>query len=292
MHRGSTPAIPLVAIVLAASASAVAHADELDPAIEQLARGDGYKVRLAAAINLSKTRDQRAVVALATALIRDDEETIRRVCALGLAKIVDETTPTKAREIAMDALGHAAKDDRAPKVRAAATKALTTLAALRTAPAPAGKGPAVFVNIGGATDLTKKAPRDAEPKLAALLRQVVKRGKYDVDWPGGLPTQQDLARGGTRAFYVAATVALLTVTKRAGRAEVACTVSIRIAPWNGTDGNEKWEASKAASASGSGKVSTGGSDGAIADGMRDCVLAVGEEVAQRQVVPFIKRQLP
>lgn len=282
-------AFPIAAICAVLGPASVARADALDPMIEQLARGDGYKLRLAAAINLSKSRDARAVVALATALIRDDEDTIRRVCALALAKIVDDRTPAKARSIALDALAHAAKGDRAAKVRAAAEKALTSLAALRTAPTGAG-GPAVFVNVGGATDLTKKAPRDAETKLASMVKGVVKRGTYEVDWPGGLPTQRDLERGGTRGFYVAATVAMLTVTTRGSRSEIACTVSIRVAPWSGTDGAEKWEASKAASASGSGKVVTGSADRAIADGMRDCVLAVGEEVALRQVVPFIKRQ--
>lgn len=286
MHRGiGSLALPLAAICAVVGTGSVAHADELDPMIEQLARGDGYKLRLAAAINLSKSHDARAVVALATALIRDDEDTIRRVAALALAKIVDDATAVNARNIALDALAHAAKDDRAAKVRAAATKALTALDGLRTAPS----GPAVFVNVGSATDLTKKAPRDAEVKLASLVKSVVKRGKYEVEWPGGLPSQRDLERGGTHAFYVAATVAMLTVTTRGSRAEIACTVSIRVAPWSGTDGSEKWEASKAASASGSGKVLTGTADRAIADGMRDCVLAVGEEVALRQVVPFIKR---
>jgi hypothetical protein len=284
MHRGiGTCAIVAVCALLAPRS---ARADELDPAIDELAHGDSYKERLAAAINLSKSHDARAVVALATALVRDDEVTIRRVCALALAKIVDEETPAKARSIALDALTHA-KDDKAAKVRTAAQKALVALAALATA--PAGGGPAVFVNVGGATDLTKKAPRDAEGKLAGIVKNVVKRGSYAVEWPGGLPTEKDLTRAGSHGFYVAATIALLTVTKRGTRAEIACTVSIRIAPWSGTDGAEKWEASKAASASGSGKVITGSTDNAVADGMRDCVLAVGEEVAQRQVVPFIKR---
>ena len=267
-----------------------ARADELDPQIEQLGHADSYKVRLAAAINLSKSHDARAVAALATALIRDDEPTIRRVCAIALGKIVDEETPKDTRELALAALKHA-KTERDPKVREAAKNAYDRIADL--AQPGTGGGPTVFVNVGGATDLTHKGPRDLEKRLSGTVRDVVKHSDYAVDWPGGggLPTHGDLAKSGTRAFYVGATVAILDISHKGNHAEVACTVSIRVAPWDGTDGSEKWEASKAATASGSGKATTGGSDGAINDGIRDCVLAVAEEVAARKVVPFIKQLL-
>jgi hypothetical protein len=285
MRRGLVLAAALVALV----ATRRAHADELDPQIDQLGHAESYKVRLAAAINLSKSREAKAVAALSTALIKDEEATIRRVCALALAKIVDESTPSSTRKLALAALDHAAKTDRDPKVRDAAGKAYAQLSTLSTE--PAGSGPDVFVNVGSARDLTHKAPGDLEKRLGNVVKGVVKRSKYAVEWPdgGGLPTHNDLSRGGTRGFYVGATVPTLDINKHGGRSEISCTVSIRVAPWDGTDGKEKWEASKAASATGSGKAETGGSDRAIEDGIRDCVLAVAEEVAQRQVVPFIKR---
>ena len=281
------------AVLLAALAatSTAARADEIDPQIRQLTHSGSYKVRLAAAIELSKTHDARAVAALSTALIRDDESTIRRVCAMALAKIVDEETPASARKLALDSLGHAAKTDRDGKVRAAARRALSQLDALRRHQGRHHRGPPVFVNVGAVKDLTRRAPHDVEPRLARVIKGVVTHvaPSYAVEWPGGLPTQHQLADGGTRGFYVAATVAILRVARRGRRAVVSCTVSIRVAPWNGTDGEERWEASKAASASGSGKAETGSSNGAVAAGIRDCVLAVGEEVAARQVVPFIQR---
>jgi uncharacterized protein (UPF0147 family) len=289
--RGIVLCAAVLLAALAASPTA-ARADEIDPQIRQLTHSGSYKVRLAAAIDLSKTHDPRAVAALSTALIRDDESTIRRVCAMALAKIVDETTPASARKLALESLGHAAKTDRDGKVRTAARRALSQLDALRRRDERHHRGPPVFVNVGVVKDLTRRAPHDVEPRLAHVIKGVVTHvaPSYAVEWPGGgLPTQHQLDDGGTRGFYVAATVAILRVARRGRRSVVSCTVSIRVAPWNGTDGEERWEASKAASASGSGKAETGSSSGAVAAGIRDCVLAVGEEVAARQVVPFIQR---
>jgi uncharacterized protein (UPF0147 family) len=285
MRRG----VLLLAVALVAIAAARARADELDPEIDQLAHAESYKVRLAAAINLSKSHEAKAVAALATALIRDDEPTIRRVCALALAKIIDETTPKSTRELAMRALGQAARSDRDGKVRDAAAKAQATLASIAEEPAGGGGGPDVFVNVGGATDTTHKGPPDLEKRLAGVVRGVVKHSSYAVDWPGGgAPTHSDLTRAGTKAFFVGTTVASIEISKRGGRAQIDCTVAIRIAPWDGTDGAERWEASKAATAKGTGSAETGSSDAMVAGGIRDCVLAVAEEVAERKVVPFIK----
>jgi uncharacterized protein (UPF0147 family) len=283
MRRGAV----LVALVVLCALGAVAIADELDPQIDQLGHAESYKVRLAAAINLSKSRESKAVYALATALVKDDEPTIRRVCALALAKIIDEATPKDARDAAMAALGHAAKSDRDAKVRDAAAKALSSLESVESA--PSGNGPDVFVDIGGATDATHKGPADLEKRLAGLVKSVFKHSTYAVEWPGGgVPTHADLERGGTKAFYVAATVTALDLTRRGSQVEIACKVTIRIAPWDGSDGNERWTAEKSANAKGEGKADTGSSDASIAAGERDCVFAVAEQVATAKVLPFIK----
>lgn len=276
-----------IALVVAAlvSAAAPAHADEIDDQVALLAGDGGYKIRLGAALSLSKSRDTRAVVALAVALERDGESTIRRVAALALGQLGSDVAK-KARDRAQAALEKAARADKDARVRDTAAEALSKVTGGGDAPADA---PAVFVNVGGATDLTKKAPADAARRLEGAVRSTVKRTGYAVEWPGGLPTMNELAAKNTQAFFVAATVAVLDVAKTPARAEVACTVSIRVAPWQGKDGKEKWEASRAASAKGSGKAITGGSDAAVAGGIRDCILTVGEELTARQVVPFIKR---
>ena len=62
-----------------------------------------------------------------------------------------------------------------------------------------------------------------------------------------------------------------------------------MAPWSGKDGGEKWEANRAASASGSAKATTGNKERDIQGGVRDCIEAVAEDVTSRQVMPFLKR---
>jgi hypothetical protein len=286
--RGALGRLLVVAVVVLAlvAVAAPARADEIDDQVALLAGGGGYKIRLGAALSLSKSRDPRAVTALAVALERDSESTIRRVAALSLGQLGADLAK-KSRERAQLALEKAARADKDARVRDTATEALAKLSG--AAPATAD-GPSVFVNVGGATDLTRKAPADAARRLEGAVRSAVKRsGGYAVEWPGGLPTSVELAESGTRGFFVAATVAVLDIAKTSARTEVACTVSIRVAPWTGRDGKEKWEAAKAASAKGSGKAITGASDAAVAGGIRDCILTVGEELTARQVVPFIKR---
>ena len=271
----------------------VAHADSIDTNIRQMA-DSSYKVRLAAALALSKSHDPRAVIALADALERDAESTIRRVSALALGKMIDARTAEDARELGLDALADAATSDADHKVRSTALRAQQDLSGLRRRkkdPKLEAKAerPGVFVNIDSATDQSKVAPSDAGERLARILKKGVERTGYATSWPGGLPTQIELATSHARAFIVATSVKKIEISKVSHQTQVSCKVEIRVAPWSGTDGGEKWEANKAASASGSAKAMTGNSDREIAGGVRDCLDAVAEDVTARQVMPFLKR---
>jgi len=271
----------------------VAHADSIDTNIRQMA-DSSYKVRLAAALALSKSHDPRAVIALADALERDTESTIRRVSALALGKMIDAHTAEDARELGLDALADAATSDADHKVRSTALRAQQDLSGLRRRkkdPKLDAKAerPGVFVNIDSATDQSKVAPSDAGERLARILKKGVERTGYATTWPGGLPTQIELASSHARAFIVATSVKKIEISKVSHQTQVSCKVEIRVAPWSGTDGGEKWEANKAASASGSAKAMTGNSDREIAGGVRDCLDAVAEDVTARQVMPFLKR---
>ena len=82
----------------------------------------------------------------------------------------------------------------------------------------------------------------------------------------------------------------IDITRGGHQTQIACTVAIRVAPWSGKDGGEKWEANKAASASGSAKATTGNERPRRSQsGVRDCLEAVAEDVTARQVVPFLKQ---
>lgn len=268
-----------------------ARADTLDGSIQQLTSAS-YKVRLAAALALSKSSNPRAVTALADALIRDDDSTIRRVAALALGRMIDARTADDARELGLDALAAAAARDADQRVRTTAARAFQDLAVLRRKrqkPEPRGDKPEVFVAIESVRDPAKVAPSDTGDRLTRIVKRSVERTGYATSWPGGLPTQVDLASSQSRGFIVASTVKKVDISKVSRQTQISCKLEIRVAPWAGVDGGEKWEANKAASASGSAKAMTGNSDREVATGVRDCLEAVAEDVTARHIMPFLKR---
>ena len=270
-----------------------AGADTIDFSVHQIT-DSSYKVRLAATLALSKSRDRRAVIALAGALRNDDESTIRRVAALALGKMIDARTSEDAKEIGLEALAEAAASDPDPAVRATAQRIQQDLAGLRRRrkePRPEARPdrPEVFVNIEGATDQSRVAPTDAGERLSRVVKRTLERTGYATSWPGGLPTQTELATSHSRAFIVASTVKHIDISRVSRQTQVSCKLEIRVAPWSGINGGEKWEANKAASVSGSAKAMTGNSDRDIASGVRDCLEAVAEDVTARHILPFLKR---
>lgn len=290
VRRVSCGWVVAVALIAAHAPARIAGADLVDDEAKQLSSAPGYKRRLAAVLVLAKNHDARAVRALASGLAGDREAQIRRVAALGLSKALDESTPMAARDAAFAALERAAAEDRDAKVREVAQKTLERLAALRR-PTVAVDTPAIYVHMTSGVDLTSKAPSDAIGKLVKTVRATVTRKTPGIatEWPGKLPNASQLTASGSHAFMVAPSISAIAITKKGNSAEIECTVSVRVAPWGGTDASEKWQAQKAASASGSGKAITSASAQAIATGMRDCVLAVGEEVTSTRVVPFLRK---
>jgi hypothetical protein len=273
-----------------------AAADAIDQNVRELQNSEhSYKVRLAAALTLSKSKDARAVIAVADALAKDDDATIRRVSAIALEKMIDPRTPEDARELGLDALERASREDSEPKVRDTAAKALKGLSALRrtrkppvAAVQPRGDKPEVFVNIDTTTDQSKKAPADAPDRVTKVVKKGIEKTGYATSWPGGLPTSSELSANRSKAFIVASTVKVIETSRVGHQTQIACTVAIRVAPWSGKDGGEKWEANKAALASGSAKATTGNSDREVAGGVKDCLEAVSEDVTSRQILPFLK----
>ncbi|MEO8705319.1 MAG: HEAT repeat domain-containing protein [Kofleriaceae bacterium] len=274
-----------------------AVADTVETSVAQLGGDGSSRVRLTAALSLSKSKDPRAVNALAGALGTDTDPAIRRVSALALEKMIDARTAPDAIEIALRALEEASTSDADLKVREFAARAYRSLQPLRrkrSAPPPAalprtGDKPEVFVNIDPTLDQSKLLPPGGGERLMKIVKQSVERTGFSTTWPGGLPTAAELTSNRSRAFIVASTVKKIEITKVGSQTQVSCTVGIRIAPWSGRDGGERWEANRAASASGSAKAMTGNRDRDVQGGVRDCLEAVAEDVTSRQVVPFLKR---
>lgn len=259
-----------------------AAADAVDTNIRQLDGGNNYKIRLAAAVALAKSTDARAVIALAKVLGSDSDASIRRVAAVALENMIDARTPQRARELGFAAIDRAAASDRDPRVRGTAARAARALAAIR-------RKPQVFVNVDATTDQSKQLPSGAGDRLTLLLRKSVESTGYATSWPGGLPTSAELTSSRARAFILAGTVKKIEITRVGSRTQIACTVAVRVAPWMGKDGGERWEANRAASASGSATAMTGNRARDVQGGLRDCVEAVAEDVTSRQVLPFLRQ---
>lgn len=276
----------------------LARADNIDDESTQLLGASSYKRRLAAALTLSKVHDGRAVRSLSRALEHDDDAKLRQVAALALAKAVTDATPAADRKLALSALERVARGDADTRVRELAARTLTKLDPFRSvSPAvqvtPTGPPPLTFIYVAAATDGSHQAPDDAPARLTTLVRGVVSRHAPELptQWPGKLPTVKELGARGTKAYAVSATIAAIEIVQRGGQAEITCKVQVRVTPWNGVDGEERWVAHKAASASGQGRATTATTARAMASGVRDCVNAVAEEVTAGQVVPFLRKVL-
>jgi hypothetical protein len=277
------PGLFLAAMVTLYPASV--RADAIDVDVKHLRTSADYKLRLSSALNLSRVRDPRATDAMAWALEQDEQVTIRRVAALSLTRMVDESTPTPVRRRALAALRRATTADEDDKVRDNARRALEQLKGLEAA-----ADAKVFLRVVVNSD-ADKAPRGTADRMRQTLQETLRRAR--PDWAQGsedqLPTKAQLDKNGTKAFIVGAAVAKLEVSQMGGRAEIRCSVSVRVAPWSGSDGNEVWQAHNSASASGNGKVVGASTPTAIDGSKRDCLLAVAEQITARQVVPFLKK---
>ncbi len=281
MRRG------ILTLVVVLVAGGVAHADRIDLHVRQLRNAGQYKLRLSAALKLSRVRDARAVAAMADALINDHERAIRQVAALSLRKMVDESLPLTLRKRVIASLERARDHDRDRKVRQNAADTLQVLAGIDVV-----KDAKVFLYVGKPADLTHSAPRDTSRRMHLAVRHALRQSAPDFaqEWPTGkLPTKAQLANSGAKAFFVGSSVSMLRVARKGGRAEVRCAVSVRVSPWEGRDGKERWQEQKTASATGNGKVIGSSTPSGIASAKRDCVLAVAEQITARQVVPFLNR---
>jgi hypothetical protein len=263
-------------LLLIALQTSDARAD-LDRNIRQLRNSDNFKVRLSAALSLAKSRSPRAVAALATTLARDSSSTLRRVAVDSLSKILKRPLPRTAMRIGLTALERASSRDRNASVRRAASQAH---AALTRRQRQSGGG--AFVALGKPSDPKRVGPRGLRAEMLTMVSRTVKRGapSYDVYLRAKSPRR-------SRGWFIGASIAEISISRSGRSAEVRCRVAVRVSPY--LNGQERFIAGESASAKGAGRVVGGSSRSALDRSARDCVLAVVEQVTERQVVPFIKR---
>ena len=275
-----------VAVLVTVGMAFTAHADDVDDRVKQLTGSRDYKLRLTAALWLAKKQDPRAITALIHALGNDAEATVRQVAARSLGTLVDSATAKSLRRRAIDVLERAAKQDSKTKVRKEAARSAQRLSRVNSS------GPRIFLLIGKPLLGKHEVPSSLDDDLESSLQNMVRDQAPDfmVSWPASeLPTKAELERSKTQAFIVVAKIAELAVSKKGGKTEVACSVTMRVNPWEGRDGKERWAAHQTASATGNGRVSGASSSRGVDNAKLDCLLAVAEQVTAKQVIPFVKR---
>jgi hypothetical protein len=266
--------------------SRVAHADSVDTLVKQLT-DSSQKVRLAAALNLAKAGDERAIYPLASAVVNDSDKDVRAAAAVGLAKLIPNFPKNNRKGIALANLKKAASGDASSFVKTQAQKALDTINGGGDAPPTTGAKGGIYVNIG---PMSAKTTATNNAKLRALMVKTAEKtmGKVaptmSLSWSGGTPKKGDLQAKGVAGFYVDGTLNTLDIKTSGGGATISCKVSMLLAdfPDKSVFGFLNGGASVTASSS--------QSDQDLA--AEDCVTAVIENLIANKIVPTIKSKVP
>ena len=279
--------IAFVAAILAHAAPA--RADNVDD-LKKQAADSSDKVRLSAAINLTKTGDPRAILTLAGLLGKDSNDRVRGAAAAGLGTLVNDQTTKTYKNLAVGALKRAAESDESSDVRQLAADALKNIgeAAPRSGPTSngggGGGGGAIYVNIGPMA--SKTGDSGADGKLKALMVKIASKtmarvaGNMLTQWQGGgVPTKAMLDARNTQGFYVDGTLNELKIKESGSSTTVSCKINMLLASFP--------DKSIFGLLNGGASVQASGSATDIAMAREDCVSAVVEDLIAKKIIPTI-----
>ncbi len=119
--------IHVAIVLLALFAVRTAHAGQVETLIDQLDRDSNDRIRLAAAVNLAKLGDPKAILPLAKALLNDSDKNVRGACAVALGVLVNPNTKSSIKGLVVRNLKSASENDASEFVKQQAQKALTTI---------------------------------------------------------------------------------------------------------------------------------------------------------------------
>jgi len=288
MHVKPARLISIVMVAVALFARA-AHAGQVETLIDQLNNDGTDKVRLAAAVNLAKLGDAKAILPLAKALLNDSDKNVRGACAVALGVLVTSSTKSSIKGLVVNNLKSAAENDASDFVKQQAAKALASITGQATAVTNGNNGGnngggsgGIYVNIG---PMSSKASSANDAKLRALMVKVAGQtlgkvaGRMQTSWPGGPPSKTVLAQKSVSGFYVDGTLNVLTSKVSGGSATVTCKVSMLLADF--PDKNMFGFLNGGASVQGASSER----DQAMAG--EDCVSAVIEDLIAKKIVPTI-----
>jgi len=272
------------AMALIVMLATIVHADNLDSLIGQLDDGSD-KVRLSAALNLTKLGEARAVPALAKRVSIDNESSknVRSAAAVGLGKLVTSKVQGGARKLAIAALQKAAASDPSEFVKVQAEKALEAIGAAAPTKPAGGGGGAIYVNVGPMSSKTGKNDAKFRGMMVSVAQKTLSRSAPAMaqTWPGGgVPDKGKLAAKGFQGFYVDGTLNELKIDKSGSSATISCKVSMLLASFP--------DKSVFGFLNGGAKVQGSASDRDIEMASEDCVSAVIEDLIAKKIVPTIK----
>lgn len=284
-HRVPTTALRAFALVVLL-VTRVAHADNVDTLIDQL-EDSSDKVRLSAALNLTKLGDPKAILGLIKRLDHETESSknVRSAAAVGLGTLVGSKVKGSQRELAIKALRAAMANDPSEFVKVQAERALEKIGAAGGS-APTGTGKSVYVNIGPMSSKTGGNDTKFRGMMVKVAQQTLTRAAPAMQqtWSGGTPSKQQLAQKGFQGFYVDGTLNELKVEKSGNTATISCKVSMLLASFP--------EKSVFGFLNGGAKVQGSTSQRDIDLGSEDCVSAVIEDLIAKKIVPTIKAKVP
>jgi hypothetical protein len=279
----------IAAVLAVIVRAAPARADNVSELVRQLENDDSDKVRLSAALNLTKLGDPRAILPLAKALGNDTDKTVRGAAAVGLGKLVTDKTDAKIRKAAIAVLTQARDSDDSDFVRGEADKALKAIGVAGAGPRvlPPSTGKAIYVNIGPMASNTGDAAVDT--RLKALMVKVANKtmtrvsGNMALTWSGGEPTKAMFDPKSAAGFYIDGTVEEMKVKETGSSMTVSCKINMLLAsyPDRNIFGFPKGAAS----------VQASGSKSEIALAREDCVSAVVEDLIAKRIVPTISSKV-
>lgn len=283
--RAAAARVAMITAALVVLGRAVpARADNVDELIRQLENDDSDKVRLSAALNLTKLGEQRAILALAKALGNDGSASVRGAAAVGLGELVTDKTKSTYKNLAVSALKRAEANDASDLVKTQAGKALKAIGGGGTGPVqvPPGGG-AIYVNIGPMSSKTGDSASDA--KLKTLMARIATRtmakvaSSMAITWPGGAPTAAMLSARSTQGFYIDGTLNELKVKESGSSTTVSCKINMLLASYP--------DKSIFGLLNGGASVQASGRSTDIDLAREDCVSAVVEDLIAKKIVPTI-----
>jgi hypothetical protein len=281
--------VTVAALLVILTRGTPARADNVAELIKQLENDGSDKVRLSAALNLTKLGDQRAILALVKAIGNDGDKNVRGTAAVGLGELVTDKTKPSFKNLAISALKRAAADDASDFVRSQADKALKAIGVTGTGtgtqvqtPPPASGG-AIYVNIGPMSSKVGNTTSDA--KLKALMVKTATKtmektaSTMAITWPGGAPTKAQLEAKSTQGFYVDGTLNELKVKESGSSTTVSCKINMLLASYP--------DKSIFGLLNGGASVQASGAATDIDLAREDCVSAVVEDLIAKKIVPTI-----